>query len=30
VDVNHFYDTERYRPKYENFEMKPQFIMTGE
>jgi 6-phosphofructokinase len=30
VDVNHFYDTDRYRPKYENFEMKPQFIMTGE
>jgi ATP-dependent phosphofructokinase / diphosphate-dependent phosphofructokinase len=30
VDVNHFYDTERYRPKYENFEMKPLFIMTGE
>ena len=30
VDVNHFYDTERYRPKYENFEMKPQFIMTSD
>jgi 6-phosphofructokinase 1 len=30
VDVNHFYDTERYRPKYENFEMKPLFIMTSE
>jgi 6-phosphofructokinase 1 len=30
VDVNHFYDTDRYRPKYENFEMKPLFIMTGE
>ncbi len=30
VDVNRFYDTERYRPKYENFEMKPQFIMTSE
>jgi 6-phosphofructokinase len=30
VDVNHFYDTDRYRPKYENFEMKPLFIMTSE
>ncbi len=30
VDVGHFYDTERYRPKYENFEMKPLFIMTSE
>lgn len=30
VDVNRFYDTDRYRPKYENFEMKPQFIMTSE
>lgn len=30
VDIQHFYDTERYRPKYENFEMKPLFIMTGE
>jgi ATP-dependent phosphofructokinase / diphosphate-dependent phosphofructokinase len=30
VDVNHFYDTERYRPIYENFEMKPLFIMTSE
>lgn len=30
VDVNHFYDVDRYRPKYENFEMKPLFIMTGE
>jgi 6-phosphofructokinase 1 len=30
VNVQHFYDTERYRPKYENFEMKPLFIMTGE
>jgi 6-phosphofructokinase len=30
VDVNHFYDTARYRPIYENFEMKPLFIMTGE
>ena len=30
VDVDLFYDTERYRPKYENFEMKPLFIMTSE
>jgi 6-phosphofructokinase 1 len=30
VDVQHFYDTDRYRPKYENFEMKPLFIMTSE
>lgn len=30
VDVDHFYDQERYRPKYENFEMKPLFIMTSE
>ncbi len=30
VDVNHFYDRERYRPIYENFEMKPLFIMTSE
>ena len=30
VGVDHFYDTERYRPKYENFEMKPLFIMTSE
>jgi 6-phosphofructokinase len=30
VDVSRFYDTERYRPRYENFEMKPLFIMTGE
>jgi ATP-dependent phosphofructokinase / diphosphate-dependent phosphofructokinase len=30
VNVAEFYDTERYRPKYENFEMKPQFIMTSE
>ncbi len=30
VNVSHFYDTDRYRPKYENFEMKPLFIMTGE
>lgn len=30
VKVEQFYDTNRYRPKYENFEMKPQFIMTSE
>ena len=30
VNVEHFYDIERYRPKYENFEMKPLFIMTSE
>jgi 6-phosphofructokinase 1 len=30
VDVGQFYDVERYRPKYENFEMKPLFIMTSE
>ncbi|HAX68339.1 MAG TPA: phosphofructokinase [Anaerolineae bacterium] len=30
VNVSHFYDTERYRPIYENFEMKPLFIMTSE
>jgi 6-phosphofructokinase 1 len=30
VDIGRFYDTDRYRPKYENFEMKPLFIMTSE
>jgi 6-phosphofructokinase len=30
VDVEQFYDTERYRPRYENFHMKPEFIMTSE
>ncbi|MGM0651784.1 MAG: 6-phosphofructokinase [Bacillota bacterium] len=30
VDIDHYYDVERYRPKYENFEMKPLFIMTSE
>ncbi|HKZ44970.1 MAG TPA: 6-phosphofructokinase [Anaerolineales bacterium] len=30
VDVAQFYDTERYRPKYENFGSKPLFIMTSE
>jgi 6-phosphofructokinase 1 len=30
VDVELNYDTDRYRPRYENFEMKPLFIMTSE
>jgi 6-phosphofructokinase len=30
VDVKKFYNTERYRPNYESFEMKPMFIMTSE
>lgn len=30
VNVSHYYDTQRYRPIYENFEMKPLFIMTSE
>jgi 6-phosphofructokinase 1 len=30
VNVKRFYDTERYRPIYENFQMKPLFIMTSE
>jgi 6-phosphofructokinase len=30
VDVKKFYNIERYRPKYESFEMKPMFIMTSE
>jgi 6-phosphofructokinase 1 len=30
VNVEQFYNTERYRPKYESFEMKPLFIMTSE
>ncbi|HWS24612.1 MAG TPA: ATP-dependent 6-phosphofructokinase [Anaerolineales bacterium] len=30
VDVESFYDTDRYRPIYEHFEMKPLFIMTSE
>ncbi len=29
VNVEQFYNTERYRPKYESFEMKPMFIMTS-
>ena len=30
VNVEQYYNTERYRPKYESFEMKPMFIMTSE
>lgn len=30
VNVSRFYDKERYRPIYENFQMKPLFIMTSE
>jgi 6-phosphofructokinase len=30
VNVEEFYNTDRYRPKYESFEMKPLFIMTSE
>jgi ATP-dependent phosphofructokinase / diphosphate-dependent phosphofructokinase len=30
VNVAQFYNTERYRPKYESFETKPMFIMTSE
>ncbi len=30
VNVDQFYNTDRYRPKYESFEMKPLFIMTSE
>jgi 6-phosphofructokinase len=30
VKVDQFYNTDRYRPKYESFEMKPLFIMTSE
>lgn len=30
ISVPQFYDTDRYRPIYENFEMKPLFIMTSE
>lgn len=30
VNVKQFYDTDRYRPIYENFNMKPLFIMTSE
>lgn len=30
VNVKEFYNTDRYRPTYESFEMKPLFIMTSE
>lgn len=30
VDVNKFYNTDRLRPHYKSFEMKPLFIMTSE
>ena len=30
VKVPEFYDTDRYRPIYKNFEMKPLFLMTSE
>ena len=30
VNVAEFYNTDRLRPKYESFEMKPMFIMTSE
>lgn len=30
VNVEKFYNTDRYRPKYESFEMNPMFIMTSE
>jgi 6-phosphofructokinase len=30
VNIQQFYDTERYRPKYENFQNKPQFVMNSE
>jgi 6-phosphofructokinase len=30
VNVQELYNTDRYRPKYESFEMKPLFIMTSE
>ena len=30
VNVPQFYNTERYRPRFESFEMKPLFIMTSE
>ena len=30
VNVDRFYNTERLRPKYESFEMKPLFIMTSD
>jgi 6-phosphofructokinase 1 len=30
VDVKKFYNTDRLRPNFESFEMKPLFIMTSE
>jgi hypothetical protein len=30
VDVEKYYNTERLRPHYKSFEMKPLFIMTSE
>jgi 6-phosphofructokinase 1 len=30
VDVDLYYNKDRYRPQYESFEMKPLFIMTSE
>ena len=30
VNVKQFYNTDRYRPNYESFEMRPLFIMTSE
>ena len=30
VNVEQFYNTDRYRPNYESFEMRPLFIMTSE
>jgi 6-phosphofructokinase len=30
VNLEQFYNKDRYRPKYESFEMKPLFIMTSE
>ncbi len=30
VDVKQFYNTDRLRPYYKSFEMKPLFIMTSE
>ncbi|NJM15395.1 MAG: phosphofructokinase [Bacteroidales bacterium] len=29
VDINKYYNTERYRPHYKSFEFQPLFIMTG-
>jgi 6-phosphofructokinase 1 len=30
VNIDKYYNTERLRPKYESFEMRPLFIMTSE